>query len=319
MVWILLVLACPNVYSQEQDPFADTNGDPFVGEYIEENPFEASDDFSDPFGDGGAPGGQVVQEEDRDDRDDREDVQIVLENDEDEAPSQASTLSRLRDRIDIDFREAPIQEAMKIVETKAQVPVQLDTESLDALNIGTDTPMSCRLRNVPVETVLQAMLRGVSSELDFRVDRGIVIVTSLEQAQSDLMHQVFTVGELVHPDSEAESVDQLTFAVLSTIEQDSWEENGGTGSITYYQGQLIVANRYQVLREIEVLLEQLKIRIVEQGGPRKIVRVQQASTQLQCGVGCAVCPRCRECAGANNKVAPGRLGGGGFFSVAPTK
>jgi hypothetical protein len=313
MVWIFLVLACPNVYSQGQDPFADTNGGPFVGESTEENRFEASDAPNDPFGDGRAPGGQVVEEEDRDDR---EDVQDVQETDED--PSQASTLSRLRDRIDVDFGDVPIQEAVQILETKAQVPIQLDTQSLDALNISTDTPTSCRLRNVPVETALQSMLRDF--DLEFRVDRGIVIVTTLEEAQSNLMHQVFTVGELMHPDSETESVDQLTDALASTIEPDSWDQNGGTGSITYYQGQLIVANRYLVLREIEVLLEQLKIRIAERGGPRKVVRAPHASAQPQCGVACGVvCPGCKERVKANTKVAPGELRGGGFFSVAPTK
>lgn len=52
-------------------------------------------------------------------------------------------------------------------------------------------------------------------------------------------------------------LEELVQSVVSTVQPNSWQQSGGTGSITSYNGMLIVRNRTDVVADVSRLMEQL--------------------------------------------------------------
>jgi type II secretory pathway component HofQ len=195
------------------------------------------------------------------------------ETDEEEADSQVADLSihdrtllQLRESTNLEFQDSPVEEALDVIAQQHQLKYVLDRFALEAASIDPEQPVTISLSDVPLETAMHLLLRPLG--MRFLVRDGVVIFTSDEAADTDLMSRLFSVQDLIHPDSEETSADRLIQVITTTIEPESWADNGGNGNIAYYQGAFIVANRYDVLREIEGLLSELQQHVAQYGGPR---------------------------------------------------
>ena len=127
--------------------------------------------------------------------------------------------------------------------------------------IEADAPVNIRLQDVPAEMVLGLMLGQLG--LDYYIKHGVIVVTTAEKAVADLEVRVYPVQDLIEPvgltrrspDTEAS---RLTDVIQSSVEPESWQDNGGRGTVRYYRGTLVVLQTAKVHQAVERLLSELR-------------------------------------------------------------
>lgn len=203
------------------------------------------------------------------------------------APNSADTAIEraLEARIDIDFDHEPLDEAIKQIAAKAGIQMVIDPIVLDRGPVITFQAKDLRL-----STALGLMLDGI--DLDFSI-RDDVVIISLEGEVNDLV-RVYAVGDLVNAPGVLNSpaaqrvrrpdFDAMIEMITSSIDPDSWDDNGGAGSIserigaTAQNDAIVVTNSWRVHRKIERLLADLRaVRIdppkAPPASPEIVVRV----------------------------------------------
>ncbi len=93
----------------------------------------------------------------------------------------------------------------------------------------------------------------------------VLLITTPEEAESELQTRVFPVHDLVYPVGDElltsdfygaadADYDSLINLITSTVRPTAWEEVGGPGAIEAYNGSLVFAQTGEVFEEIELLL-----------------------------------------------------------------
>ena len=158
------------------------------------------------------------------------------------------------------------------------VPIDLDAKKLEEAGVELDAPINTRLESIPLGSILQ---RGLSdSELTFVIRNHVILITTPEEAESQLVTRIYPVRDLVAyrfteagKQAYAEDYDSLIELITTTIEPHSWDEVGGPGSISGFENasSLVISQTDEVHRAIEPLL--VKLRQVKglQGIPSEVV------------------------------------------------
>jgi len=168
---------------------------------------------------------------------------------------------KLHRPVNVSFAETPLADAVEIIAEATGCQMFLDRRGLAEAGIEADVPVNIRLQEVPAEMVLGLMLGQLG--LDYYIKHGVIVVTTAEKAVADLEVRVYPVQDLIEPigltrrspDTEAS---RLTDVIQSSVEPESWQDNGGRGTIRYYRGTLVVLQTAKVHRAVERLLSELR-------------------------------------------------------------
>lgn len=87
--------------------------------------------------------------------------------------------------VTLEFIETPLTDLQAYLESVTGVQFHLDTRALDDVGIGTDTPLTVTLKEVPLETALDVVLADL--DLTWTVRGNLLIVTTPEAAQDPSM------------------------------------------------------------------------------------------------------------------------------------
>jgi hypothetical protein len=79
----------------------------------------------------------------------------------------------------------------------------------------------------------------------------------LREKPDEAFKQSLIVAELAHQTLRSSPEASLIEIITATIQPDTWDENGGAGSVRFYKGALIISTTPGVHREIERLLADL--------------------------------------------------------------
>lgn len=174
-------------------------------------------------------------------------------------------LAGLEKQIDVDVIETPLDDVMQDIAKRAGIAIQLDYRAMEEVGIGGDTPVTRLLRGIRLQSTLRLMLREM--DLTFVVRDGVLLVTTPEEAEGDLIVRVLPVSDLVPSASDGERLEQLTpFSdhdaliklIVATIRPTTWEYVGGPGAIEAYRGCLVLAQTEEVLNDINSLIAGLR-------------------------------------------------------------
>jgi len=136
---------------------------------------------------------------------------------------------------DFVFVENAMRDVIKSIEKAYDIQIEIDTRALDGVGIGTDTPINLNLRNVSLKHAMRSMLREL--ELTMMISDEVVMITTPEEAESNLVTRIYPVGDLVDPKSfttdfgSNRTLDELIDVIRSVIAPSSWDEVGGPGSL----------------------------------------------------------------------------------------
>ena len=77
------------------------------------------------------------------------------------------------------------------------IPIQLNKTALEEAGIGTDAPVNITLHNISLRSALRLMLKNV--QLTYIIQDEVLIITTKEDAEKDLVVKVYPVADLVLP------------------------------------------------------------------------------------------------------------------------
>lgn len=171
----------------------------------------------------------------------------------------------------LEFVETPLRDVVDEFRRRFRVNVLIDIRALDDVGIGTDVPITASMPDVKAGTALSLLLHEL--QLTWTIHRGVLLITTPEEAETMLVTRVYDVADLVVcRDQHGQLWDDYDtlIEVITTLRPDSWEEVGGPGSIvgaTLGRSRvLVVSHTYWWQRQVAALLEQIRS-VADLSGP----------------------------------------------------
>jgi len=190
--------------------------------------------------------------------------------------SEAAILAALDAEVTVSFDETPLTDVVAFIRDSNKINVAIDKVGLEDIGLSTDLPISITAKGITLRSFLALSLD--QSELTWTIQDETLMVTTVEEADYNLVTRLYLVADLVE---EGESLlynggnadyDSLIEVLTSTLAPESWEDVGGPGSIRGAtmgdRRLLIVSQTYRNHESIAKLLDE--IRAVEKTpGPAK--------------------------------------------------
>ncbi|MEQ8838974.1 MAG: hypothetical protein RID07_19365, partial [Lacipirellulaceae bacterium] len=184
--------------------------------------------------------------------------------------TQSPAMRKANERIDaaldqplktpLDFIEIPLNQILMRISDDYNIPIVFDLQALEALAISVETDVTTTLREVSLRTAFEIMLRQVE-DLTYMVDNEVLLITSEDEAMQRLEVRVYRVDDLIWVPSTGElDFDSLIDILVSSVEHDSWMENGtGDGEVQPYSpGMLVITQTRRIHQQIETLFSTMR-------------------------------------------------------------
>jgi tetratricopeptide (TPR) repeat protein len=97
----------------------------------------------------------------------------------------------------LDFTEEPLENVVNFLQDEYDIPIQLDEPAIEDAGLTRDEPVTIRLQNVTLRSALRLMLKA--KQLTYMIQDEVMIITTPEEAESQLVAKVYPVADLVMP------------------------------------------------------------------------------------------------------------------------
>ena len=167
---------------------------------------------------------------------------------------------------ELDFRQLPLEEALRLLAQMAGLELQLDVDSLLAAGVSPEAKVSLKLHRVSLHQALRAL--AAEWGLRFRIRQGKLLLEAAPQQQDRLVEAHYSIQWLVNsPLGSPENVQQV---LRRLVAPGTWTPKGQPGRMSYREGKLHVVHTPAVHRQLQGLLarwQRLRTRPVEARGP----------------------------------------------------
>lgn len=167
----------------------------------------------------------------------------------------------------LQYEDQPLNEVINTLQEEYDIPIIFDNAALDGVAISPDTEISINLRHLSLRSALNLILRQPGLEdLTYLVTEEVLLITTEEKANENLVVQVYRVDDLVNNYSQEPGGNQknpfssLIQVITRSVKFDSWMANGsGEGEIQLMQpGILVVSQTNHVQGQVRELLGKLR-------------------------------------------------------------
>jgi hypothetical protein len=196
------------------------------------------------------------------------------------AAASAAVTARtlLKTRLPVaDLTNVPLGDALDFLRDVASVNIVVDWKTLQSVNITKDAQINLKLHDVTAGKVLSLILEqaGPGDLLTYVIDDNVIEITTRAAADAKLITVIYYVMDLLQPNdqfnyqitningggaqvgngsgtsslqinntSQGKTVEQKAQELIKLIETiirpEIWRDNGGTASMEYWNGNLIV-------------------------------------------------------------------------------
>ncbi len=185
--------------------------------------------------------------------------------------AERAILKSLDDKTSIEFTEEPLSSCVQYWKDFHSIEIQIDERALKEVGIGTDVSISQSLSGVTLRSALNLTLRQIG--LDWTIADEVLLITSPEEAQANMVTRTYRVGDLITVrDSEGklwQDFDSMIELITATIEPEQWEKVGGPGSIAPFESRgaagLVIRHTPKVHQQVGQLLGELTAMASKQG------------------------------------------------------
>jgi hypothetical protein len=174
------------------------------------------------------------------------------------------------------FKDAPLEQVVKTLQDEYRIPVQIDTAALEEIGVDGQEPVNVELHGISLRAALRLMLKPL--QLTYIVQDEVLIITTPEEAESQLVVCVYDVRDVAHRlPNQSVDFDQLIDTIVSCTATDTWSENGGGKAEIrpLRPGLLVISQTRAVHDEIRALLA--TIRAMRKRSPAPAEAKDQAS------------------------------------------
>ena len=171
-------------------------------------------------------------------------------------PREVKVADRLQDTIpELEISGMPLISFVHFVTGLSTIPITLDPDALALLRISPDRPVAVKASDTDVGGILNAALQPLG--LGYVPLDGQLLVTRPAPANGEFRSIRQPVGDLTG--GSAEQLDQLADWITTVIEPDSWDVQGGPGSVQAEPPDLVLRHRDTVLFRTLLFCEQLRV------------------------------------------------------------
>jgi len=159
---------------------------------------------------------------------------------------------RLADTIEeIQFEGTPLNDFLRFVADFSTIPITLDPDALLWLDVTPKTPVSAHRKAATVQELVQTVVESVG--LSTQVVDNQLLVTLPEEG----MHpELYATSDLVESGADFQALAGL---VTDLVARDSWQTNGGLGSIVVSDEGLTIRQSSINHRQVLLFLEKLRV------------------------------------------------------------
>ena len=166
-------------------------------------------------------------------------------------PQHRTFRDKLNANVSVNFSDTPLTTAIGELATGSESDIRLDRPALRDARIREREPLTLKLANRKLGTVLQAL--SLNLELTWILRDGVLWITTPKVAQAFLRTAVYDVRDLCRDKDETEA---LIEAIVTQSKSDSWSTVGGVGEIESAKpGTLVVTHQEQVHQQVFHLLQ----------------------------------------------------------------
>lgn len=97
----------------------------------------------------------------------------------------------------LEFAESPLEEAVNLMQEEYGIPIQIDDTALEEAGLDSIEPVTLSLSNVSLRSALRLMLEKL--QLTYIIRNEVLLITTPEEAESELVVKVYPVADLVLP------------------------------------------------------------------------------------------------------------------------
>jgi hypothetical protein len=171
---------------------------------------------------------------------------IVAEELRTEAVAEMKIRKALLEPTRIEFIETPLIDVIEFLEEQHGIQIELVTSALDAIGIGSDTPITRNLKGISLKSALTLMLKDL--ELIYVIQDEILQITTYEESEVNAVTRVYDVEDLLGDDRSSEA---LVEAVTTSCFCGDAHVHA---SIAEFRGRLIVDASYRSQERVARLL-----------------------------------------------------------------
>ncbi len=199
----------------------------------------------------------------------------------DASPRERLIYRALSRRVEIEFTEIPLKEAVQYIESKYCIDIEFDEKALTESAVATDQPVNIRLEGVSLRAALRHMLRP--QQLTYTIRDSVLLITSQSDAENVLVVRTHPVGDLVTDANGRTDFVPLIELMGHIVAPTTWDEVGGPGSVQSLEpGMLVISQTDEVQAELEGLFTTLRqVRDLQKkspgGAPVALRRLADAS------------------------------------------
>ena len=192
------------------------------------------------------------------------------------APASASdTVSALDVALDqpasrFEFNDTPLRDVVAKIRDAHSISVELDIKSLENAGIDPDTPIKQHVSDTTLRSALPLLLDNL--DLTYLIKNEVLLITTKESASEQPTVRLYPLpwGIAAQPRPDVRALIDL---ISSTIHPETWDVQGGSGSIRpvgeFSETMLVVSQSQEAHREVESLLRGLHQQaLAEFGGPQ---------------------------------------------------
>ncbi len=178
----------------------------------------------------------------------------LLLSGEDERPASKAIWAALDKRVSFDFCKKPLANVVAHFRKQFGIEIQIDRRALEDVGIGTDVPVTKRLKAVTFRSALRHLLRDL--DLTCVIQDEVLLITTPETAESRIEAAVYPIGDLAAEPSlrgdDPHGLEALIDLITAAVRPTAWDDVGGPGSvfgITAGQAPVLVVDQTRDVHE----------------------------------------------------------------------
>jgi RNA polymerase sigma factor (sigma-70 family) len=158
----------------------------------------------------------------------------------------------------IESVESPLNEVLAMLAKQHNLPIEIDTQSLEETGLSPDVPITVSKKNVKLRSVLGDILER-QVDLTYTVQNETLLVVSHEVAETRPLVRVYWLEGTGFPATDVSSLMDL---IQTSIDIETWEAIGGPSTISPMGNSIrpgiVVTTTYRTHHQIENLLSRLR-------------------------------------------------------------
>lgn len=169
-----------------------------------------------------------------------------------------ATRDLLANSAEVAFLDTPLGDAVKALGEQVGpglglgLEMQIDRAGLEEIAVAMDTPVTLESTSMTVADALDAILSPMN--LTYVAKERYVLITTKDRAREMTETRMYAIAD--HPLLRNANGASLVNAITGHVEPSTWNEMGGSGSVSLLPGVLIVTNDQRTLDQVEAFLAQ---------------------------------------------------------------